>query len=166
MTEQGPNREHRPALEDLDRPLRDAVEHLLDQPMPEQATQQAVERYVALDARRGGRRVPGRLWLAGAVVTAAAAALLSVLALRDPGLEEPKTPTSKVASLPSDREQLPDEPLALQKYRLALHESPEAMVRLLDQHASTFFPSSGQPVRIGPRGWRDFVEHEIGEELR
>ena len=165
MVERRPDRGHRPALQDLHGPLRDALQQLLDQPISEQATQRAVERYVALGTRRAKRRVAGRLWLAGALATGAVAALLSVLALRDPALEEASTPVHELASLPSDREPPPDEPLTLQKYRLALRESPEAMVRLLDQHASTFSPPSGQPLRIGPRAWRDFVERQIGEEL-
>jgi hypothetical protein len=165
MEETPQGRAHREALQELDGPLRDAVEHLRNQPVPEEATWRAVDRYLAVGASGAKPRSPRRLWLAGAVAAAAAAALLTVLALwsRDP--EETERPTVDAASLPSDGEQSPDEPLTLQKCRLALRESPEALVRLLDQHASTFFPSGGQPVRIGPRGWRDFVEHEIGEDL-
>ena len=155
----------REALRELDGPLRDAVEHLRNQPVSEEATWRAVDRYLAVGASGAKPRSPGRLWLAGAVATAAAAALLTVLALRSRHPVETVRPTVDVAPLPSDREPSPDEPLTLQRCRLALRESPDSLVRLLDQHASTFFPSAGQPVRIGPRGWRDFVEHEIGEDL-
>jgi len=134
---------HPTASEELSEILRKSVERILAEPVPDDAVRRAVERYLAIDSLPAQKR-PQRKWLALAVGLAGAAGLL---ALFWPGSGDDRRPNEsheEAVSAPQANDVSPDQLPSLQACRLALRESPEAMLALLDRGA-------GQPLMAASR---------------
>ncbi len=120
--------------------------------------QRAVERYVGIGARGTGRRLVRLWWFAGAAA-AAAVVLCAIIAWRIRDGKEPLIPpTVDVAASPLGHDASPNEPLTVQRCRLALRESPETLFALLDRQAVNHLPPTGEPFRGGPDAWQDGLQ--------
>lgn len=143
MTDDKYDPRHPTAAEELGEILRKSVERILAEPVPDDAVRLAVKRYLAIDSLPVKKRSK-RKWFALAIGLAAA----GLLALFWPGSGDDRRPNEsheKAVSTPQAKDVSPDQLPSLQAYRLALRESPEAMLALLDRGA-------GQPL-MGATRW-------------
>jgi hypothetical protein len=94
-----------------------------------------------------------RKWLALAVCVAAAAGLLVVFWTRSGGNRRPNALHKETVSVPAANDVSTDELPTLQACRLALRESPEAMVALMEHSASHRFAAITPCFRSGAQEW-------------
>lgn len=128
--------------------LRRAVEEVLSRPPPEDLMRRTLG---GLRRRRPkvARAITPRLALLGALVAAASIAMLVWLGRDRHGGkgngEEGPAPPQRVAVGPPPADQLP----TLWAYHRASLQSPEALEKLLDEHAAHVLASDSEPLRIG-----------------
>jgi hypothetical protein len=127
----------RPPLEELSPALRDAVESVLNDPMPEELT----GRVLVAARRRVTRstRLPTRRITSWAVLATAASIALIALAMHFHAGRTPNGPLVQSPQPPVMRKDVPaaspnDLPTAW-AYTQAARQSPEALDALLDRHA-------------------------------
>ena len=127
----------RPPLEELSPGLRDAVECVLSDPMPEELTSRALEaarHRVTRDTRKARRRITSGALLATAVSIAliALAVHFQTGRTRDgQAVVSPRPPVIREEILPASAKDLP----TAWAYTQAARQSPEALDALLDRHA-------------------------------
>jgi hypothetical protein len=161
MYEDGDDHGLGPPPDELDGPLRAAVDEMFGAPVPERAMRAAVERFAAIERPAAAR--PMRLpWLAPAAL-AAVAVLLFVVSPREDGSDgrsgrvvKPLAPGPAAAG-PAQGD------ATLRTYHLAMQDSPEAMLALLERNATTFAPSSDPPLRARAVRLQDVLELEDEE---
>jgi hypothetical protein len=135
--------DHRP-LDELGPELRQAVEDVLSQPPPEDLMRQVLDG-LRDRRRRGARSSVPRLALLGVLAAAAGMAVVVWLGQdrNGAGGNVGPAPPPPVAAQPA--EQLP----TLWAYHRASLESPEALERLLDEHAAHLLVTESKPLRMG-----------------
>jgi hypothetical protein len=130
-------------IDELGPELRQAVEEVLSQPPPEDLMRRTLD---GLRDRRPGiaRTNTPRLLLLGALAAAASIAVFVWLGQDRHGGdgEQQPAPPQPVAVRPAD--QLP----TLWAYHRASLKSPEALEKLLDQHAARILVSESKPLRM------------------
>jgi len=143
-----------PAVSDeLSKTLRRSVERIVAEPVPGEAVRRSVERYLEID-RLPAQKRRQRKWLALAAGLAAAALLTVCWMGRTIDRAPIESPVQEVLGPPA-KDDAPDQIPSLQACRLALRDSPEAMLALLDRGAGhplmaeSCWLTSVQPERSG-----------------
>jgi len=166
MNENGYDFDDRSPLEELDGPVREAVEEIVDGVLPKGAMRRAVGRFGAIGASPVSKWRRFRWARVAAAVAATVVVLVGICLLRTPDPREPPSPIVDVIPVRPGDEGVREEIPILQTYRLALRESPEALETLLDKHAVLFLPPGEQPLPlVSPAGRWDSSGHENQEPL-